>query len=709
MDIQQGTAKAVLDWQTFNIGAQAQVNFHQPDASSVALNRVAVGNASVIEGRLTANGQVFLVNPSGVLFGKNAQVDVGGLVATTMNISNADFNRGDFRFTRDGSDAEVVNQGRISARDGGYVALLGATVRNEGAIRANGGGTVALAAGDGVRLAFGDGRLVNIEVDPATIKTLIENKQLVQAQDGRVLMTAVAASRLQGAVINNAGAVEANSISSRGGVIRLSGAGEISNTGVLDASGNTAGGTVDINSSATISQAGRVRVDASEGEGGSIALAAPEGIDNTGSLDASGATAGGSVSLSAAASHTGEAFPLVRQAGVIKADAFEGRGGKIILTGEHLQLDDGSVTSATGSDGGGEIYAGGGKQSASTGISIASKEKYSTSSTLAGTAKTLTIADGAKMDASATNTGNGGIIIGRSADKTVFGGIAKAEGGINGGEGGFVETSGNQLVIDPKASVSTLAAKGKTGAWLLDPNDFTIAASGGNISGTTLSSNLANTNVAINTASQGNPGGNGDINVNDKVSWASNTLLTLQAERNINVNSDIVASGNKAGLSLSYGLVSGNGYFLNNGAKINLSGIEPSLKIGTTGSEASYTVINSLGVEGDTSPTTLQGLQYVSNLSGNYALGSDIDATPTATWNSGAGFNPIGSGTNSTTSFKGNFDGLGHVISGLTINRPSSNDTVGLFGTVGREINSSLNLITHVGLTDAKVTGKSFV
>ncbi|MCX7109689.1 MAG: filamentous hemagglutinin N-terminal domain-containing protein, partial [Proteobacteria bacterium] len=544
MDIQQGTPSAALDWQTFNIGAQAQVNFHQPDVNSVALNRVAVGNASVIEGRLTANGQVFLVNPSGVLFGRGAQVDVGGLVATTMNISNKDFAAGNYRFSRDGSVGEVVNQGVIKARDGGYVALVAATLLNEGTLQANGGGTVALAAGDGATLQFNGGNLVNIQVDPATVKTLIENKQLIQAEGGRVLMTAMAASRLQGAVINNAGAVEANSITSEGGVIRLTGADEITNTGTLDASGKTAGGTVEITAAGTVGadssgqslsaihQSGIVKADSSAGHGGTITLSAHDEIDNTGTLDASGATAGGTVEISAAdtvgdssaqslstlhqsgivkasssaghggtitltandeidntgtldasgataggtvdmeadtigADSSGQPPSLVRQAGIVKADALSGKGGKIVLTGEHLQLDKDSLTTATGTSGGGEIYAGGGKHGSP--LPLAGEG----SGVRAKNAKSTRVETGAVLDASATDSGDGGIIVAWGDDAARAYGEFRANGGPNGGNGGLVETSGHWLDVDG-IKVDAKAPQGKGGEWLLDPLSVSI-------------------------------------------------------------------------------------------------------------------------------------------------------------------------------------------------------------------------------------------
>ena len=550
MDIQQNSARVALDWHTFNIGSQAQVNFQQPDANSVALNRVAAGNASVIEGKLTANGQVFLVNPSGVLFGSGAQVDVGGLVATTMNISNKDFADGNYRFTRDGSTGEVINQGQIRAANGGYIALVAATVRNEGTIQANGGGTVVLAAGDGARLEFGDGRLMNIKVDPATVKTLIENKQLVQAQDGRVLMTAVAASKLQGAVINNAGAVEANSIKSEGGVIRLTGADEIGNTGTLDASGKMAGGMVEIDAGFKVSQAGFVKVEGSEGKGGRISLAAHENIENTGTLDAIGTTAGGEVELTADTSHIVSSeptledapTPLVRQAGTIKADASEGKGGRVVLTGEHLQLDDGSLTTATGASGGGEIYAGGGNQGKDPSIR---------------NAKSTRIEKGAVLDASATEDGDGGTIVAWGEEASRAYGEFRARGGSKGGNGGLVETSGHWLDANG-IKLDTTSHLGKGGTWLLDPYDVQVTAgaagvptNGSWISGVftpnnTPSSITAGTinqqlntggNVTINTTGVGIEDGNIQVNASANISrtlgGATPAILTFNAQGSI--------------------------------------------------------------------------------------------------------------------------------------------------------------------------------
>ncbi|MDN5939990.1 MAG: filamentous hemagglutinin N-terminal domain-containing protein, partial [Salinisphaera sp.] len=138
----------MIHWDSFNIGANALVNFHQPSLASVVLNRVATAaGGSEILGQLSANGQVFLLNPNGVLFGRHAQVNVGGLVASTLNMSDADFLAGKHTFSRNGPAAALTNQGTLNAAEGGYIALLAPEVRNEGAISAR-LGTAILGAGE---------------------------------------------------------------------------------------------------------------------------------------------------------------------------------------------------------------------------------------------------------------------------------------------------------------------------------------------------------------------------------------------------------------------------------------------------------------------------------------------------------------------------------------------------------------------------------
>ncbi|WP_315981135.1 two-partner secretion domain-containing protein [Aliamphritea spongicola] len=123
MTVLQNTQKMITQWDTFNIGANASVTFQQPDSSSVALNRVTTAGASQIYGSLSANGQVFLVNPSGITFAPGARIDVGGIAASGLDITDTDFLNENYVFANgSGPAGDVLNQGDII---GGYVALIG--------------------------------------------------------------------------------------------------------------------------------------------------------------------------------------------------------------------------------------------------------------------------------------------------------------------------------------------------------------------------------------------------------------------------------------------------------------------------------------------------------------------------------------------------------------------------------------------------------
>ncbi|MCW5654799.1 filamentous hemagglutinin N-terminal domain-containing protein [Hydrogenophaga sp.] len=180
LTIQQHSARLGIDWQTFSIGAGHTVQFLQPGASAVALNRVIGNDPSAIFGALKANGQVFLVNPNGVLFGATATVDAAGLVVSTKGISNADFSAGNYRFSgpsRPG--ATIVNQGNITSTEGGYIALVGDQLVNDSTGRLSAArGKVVLAAGDTIVLTLDSGSLVTVAVDGAVLDALVENKGL---------------------------------------------------------------------------------------------------------------------------------------------------------------------------------------------------------------------------------------------------------------------------------------------------------------------------------------------------------------------------------------------------------------------------------------------------------------------------------------------------------------------------------------------------
>jgi len=233
MNINQHTDKLITNWQDFGVAGGERLSFNQPTSQSLALNRVIGATGSRIDGQISANGRVFLVNPNGVMFGSGAQVNVGGLVASTQNLSDADFLAGNYRFSGT-STQSVVNDGTITAADGGSVALLGARVANNGTIQAR-LGSVALGAGNAFTVNFDGNGLLNLQVDSGAVDAQASNGGLLKADGGEVLMTARAAGNLLDAVVNNTGTIEARGLNARGGKITLDG-GTVKVAGKLDAS-----------------------------------------------------------------------------------------------------------------------------------------------------------------------------------------------------------------------------------------------------------------------------------------------------------------------------------------------------------------------------------------------------------------------------------------------------------------------------------------
>ena len=525
--IKQSTPQVSINWQSFNVGDKERVNFVQPDASSLAINRILGTEGSIVQGNIRANGQVWLINPNGIVFGKNAQVNVGGLVATTLDTANPGSLTGAQRFNGN-STAAVTNSGLLSASEGGYVALLGHRVSNQGEINAP-AGTVALGAGSAVDLQFNNNQLLGVQVYESLLDAMSENGGVVRADAGQVLLKAGAQGSLLRSAVNNSGIIQARTVRKQGGKIVL-------------VSGMKAGST---------------RVDG-------------------------------------------------------------------------------------------------------------------------------------KLEASV----------------------------LDSGDGGFIETSGHTVQVADTAVISTKSAQGKTGQWLIDPDDFVVAANGGNITGADLGRMLANTSVSIettngpaniNSANAGTPiNGNGDILINDAVSWSNDTHLILRAHRNININAPISASSTYGNLQLRYGQGSPDGVI--NGVTASYSiqapislrpGVNFITRLGNAGNLLPYYVITDLGSWDDFKSTSsathsLQAMARSTNLNGYYALGADIDANSTASWNSGKGFTPIG---NARNSFTGKFEGLGHKIIHLNIDNGTIN-YLGLFGYTG--LNS---VIGNLQLTDVNVRG----
>ena len=244
MTIAQQTAQAIINWQNFGIGSGEAVHINQPNSQAMLLNRVVGSNPSEIFGQLTANGQVILVNPNGVFFRPGSSVDVGGLTASTLNIANEDFLKGQLRFAGD-SQNPVINAGSITAQNG-YVNLLAKEVVNEGIIAAQ-TGSVNLAAGSGMSLDYnGDGKMT-VAVTDGAYQSAVANKKLIQADGGLVVMTASGKDALMDSAVNNSGMIQANTLGEAAGQISLTGD-NIATTGTISADGgsNGQGGTIKI-------------------------------------------------------------------------------------------------------------------------------------------------------------------------------------------------------------------------------------------------------------------------------------------------------------------------------------------------------------------------------------------------------------------------------------------------------------------------------
>ncbi|EHM0783570.1 filamentous hemagglutinin N-terminal domain-containing protein [Salmonella enterica] len=570
MTIHQQTQNMATNWHSFDIGKNNTVQFVQPNSSSVALNRVTGASGSQIMGTLKANGQVFILNPNGVLFGKNARVDVGGLVAATKNISTTDFMKGQYTLSGSGNPgAQVVNQGSLTTSKGGYIVLAGELVSNSGTVTTPSGKTI-LAAGKTVTLQLDNGGLTSVSVNGSVVNALVENQGLISATNGQVYLTAKGQDMLLNTVVNNSGTVEAKGLANRGGEIVLNG-----------------------------------------GDSG-----------------------------------------VVSQSGHLLADSQTGQGGKITLEGQNIHLAGGSLTTATGKTGGGEVYVGGGWQGQDSHIKNASK---------------VVMDKAATVDVSATENGNGGTAVLWSDDYTNFRGTVLAKGGAKSGDGGRVETSSHRN-LQASGAVDASARAGHGGEWLLDPTDVTIVgagadtgidsatadgtdiftptASGGQILNSSIVNQLnAGTSVTVKTSGTDTDGETGNITVNANIIKTAGTdaKLTLLADNNISTgdNVSIGATTGKLNLDLLAGNTTNNasislGKFIN----ISLNGGDLLADAGNSASGVSLTFMNNGKIKGGNVTLNLsRGLGgYAYNVNADNDLTINGSVTGSTGWGAVLGF-----------------------------------------------------------------------
>jgi filamentous hemagglutinin family protein len=341
---------AIINWQSFSVGASEITRFLQQSASSAVLNRVIGQNPSAILGTLQSNGRVFLINPNGIVFGANARIDVAGLVASTLNLSDADFLGGKLRFTEVAGAGSVVNDGAITTASGGQVYLVGASVENKGLIRSP-RGEVVLAAGKSVELV--NPGTPNLRVEVTAPDNAAVNLGRIAAEAGRVGIYA--------GLVSQGGTIEANSaqVTADGRIVlKATQSATLEADSVTTANGPK-GGSVTVESGDTTLVAGTIEAKGSEGKGGTVeVLGNKVGVIGDASIDVSGETGGGTVLV-------GGDFqgknPNVQNAyrtyvgpeTTVTADAVtSGDGGKVIVWSDDTTRFHGKISAHGGAQGG---------------------------------------------------------------------------------------------------------------------------------------------------------------------------------------------------------------------------------------------------------------------------------------------------------------------------------------------------------------------
>ena len=580
LNITQSSRSAVVNWQGFSVGQGSAVNLAQPDSTSAILNRVTGNTSSTIAGSITANGQVYLVNPNGIAITKSGTVNTGGgFVASTLGISDAEFQSGKRTFSGNGASAAVSNAGSINVGRGGYAALIGGTVSNSGSINVP-LGKAGLGSGERATLDFsGDGFLqVAVPTNAGGKHALIKNSGSITANGGSVTISAATAREAARNAVNISGLVQARSISGHSGAITIGGGGggKVRITGRLIAtSRHASGGAIQVTGhtvklkGATVDASGKtgggaIKLGEAYTTPGSGALTGTTSIDGTSTVRADAIASGNGGSVTVSSDGT------TRSSGLITAlGGTGGAGGIVQVLGQNVALENKAIVDVSGPSGGGTALIGGDYQGKNTAIQNATR---------------TFVGSDAVIKADATRSGDGGKVIVWSDDRTQFYGAISAKGGPQGGDGGSVEVSGKQtLVFD--GHVDTSAPKGALGRLLLDPTDVNVVASGGDTSNTAAVDQFADPDLH-----------SGGTSINVSAINSSASTVTLQATHDVNVNADVNMTTSGAGFVAQAGhSVNVNNSIATKNGAITLSARDPGTTQVAGGTVSIVAGLNSAG------------------------------------------------------------------------------------------------------------------
>ena len=335
--VNQTSNKAIINWQSFNIGQSQSTHFQQP-TGGIALNRINPSNGpSSIYGRLTATGQIILINSAGLFFGSSAYVNVGSLIASTANLADKNFLKGKYNFVQVPAylSSSITNQGQLIAANHGLIALLGSNVQNNGLIQAN-LGHVVLAAGGAFTMTFAGEEMVSFKVNKKTLGAGgIVNTGTLRANGGQILVTANAAQNVLDNVIDMRGVAEAKSVTLKNGQVVL---------GSIAIIGGAKGGVVKV--AATINASGKK----SGQTGGNVNITGYDVLLNSPTLiDVSGEVGGGNINIGgdehgAGSLSNANATVMMPNVSLLANAITQGNGGNIVLWSNAYTAAYGSIS-----------------------------------------------------------------------------------------------------------------------------------------------------------------------------------------------------------------------------------------------------------------------------------------------------------------------------------------------------------------------------
>ena len=635
LHILQQTDKGIIDWQGFSIDSGELTEFHQPNASSITLNRVVGGDLSSIMGDLKANGQIFLVNPNGVVFGSGSVVDVGGLLATTTDISNESFMNGEFIFDNAASqDSKIINSGTITASEGGLIALVAPQVINNGMLQAR-LGKISLVSGNKFTLDLYGDELIQLAVNDTvatTLQTQIENTGTISADGGTVVLAASQAAEVLDSVINMEGIIQANSVVEQNGKIILSGG----NTGLtrvngsLSAQGNT-GGSIDILGDTVI-------------------------IRENANINASGINGGGEILIGGDYQGQGNTLTAtntgIANGAIIKADATEnGDGGKVIVWADDSTAFYGDISAEGGANSGdGGFVEVSGKKTLVYNGEVSTRAANGEMGTLLLDPTDINIIDGAGPGADDAQITGDGIILGADGGAVTF---TIAEDSLEGIASGtninmqatnnitIADLTDNTLAFATTGSVLITADSDSSGAGTLSMNSgdsITTQGASLQLSGHTLSLGELNTSAGAGGSILLNAGAggitlNGDltndagaINLTGATTIATNVAMNSGAGAgNITIADDIDGAFNLT-LSAGVGNVSVNA---------DLGSVTPLNSLTASGAAITLQDVDTVAGQTYNDPLTLAGTLTTSGA--NIAFNNTVALTGASGANTGAG------------------------------------------------------------------------